>query len=84
MNIAENAEAFRSGKHPGYEPTALDGVRESLDVVAKKRTKVIINGGSLNPKGLAQECQTLVCGSSGQYMWILSLKLTSAGSGRLI
>jgi hypothetical protein len=60
MNIAENAEAYRAGKHPGYEPFALEGIRESLDLVAQKNVKVILNGGSLNPRGLAAECCTLV------------------------
>jgi hypothetical protein len=60
MNIAENAEAYRSGKHPGYEPFALEGIKGSLDCVAQKNVKIIINGGSLNPKGLAEECVKLV------------------------
>jgi hypothetical protein len=60
MNIAENAEAYRSGRHPGYEPFALEGIKGSLDLVAQKNVKSIINGGSLNPKGLAEECVKLV------------------------
>ncbi|TPX11477.1 uncharacterized protein E0L32_007896 [Thyridium curvatum] len=59
MNIADNAAAYHQGKHPGYDPNALQGFRESIDLIARKRIKVIINGGSLNPAGLAEECRKL-------------------------
>ena len=60
MNLAENAEKFAAGKHDGWEPTAWDGLEQTLDVLDEKRIKVIINGGSLNPSGLARKCQALV------------------------
>jgi len=60
MNMAENAEAFAQGKHDGWEPTAWDGLQQSLDVINEKRIKVIINGGSINPKGLAHKTEALV------------------------
>ncbi|KAF2808386.1 DUF1446-domain-containing protein [Mytilinidion resinicola] len=60
VNIAENAEAFTAGSHPGYEQTAWDGLEQTIDILAKKRTKVIINGGAQNPKGLAERTHELV------------------------
>jgi hypothetical protein len=60
INMAENAEKYRARTHPGWEPTALDGLTLSLDILNEKRIKVVINGGSLNPKGLAEKVQSLV------------------------
>lgn len=60
MNLAENATAYREGQHPGYEQTALDGLVESIDLIHKTGAKVVINGGSLNPAGLAEKCRELV------------------------
>ena len=60
MNLAENAERYAIGKHDGWEPTAWDGLEQTLDVLDKKRIKVITNGGSLNPSGLARKCQAMV------------------------
>jgi hypothetical protein len=39
--------------HPGYEKNALEGLRLSLEVANDRRIKIIVNGGALNPKGLA-------------------------------
>lgn len=60
MNLAENAEKLATGKHDGWEPTAWHGLQQTLDVLDEKRIKVVINGGALNPKGLAEKCQKLV------------------------
>src|SRR5271170_5557302 len=60
MNLAENAEKMAMGKHDGWEPTAWDGLRQTLDVLDKRRIKVVINGGALNPSGLARKCQALI------------------------
>ncbi|RDW62022.1 hypothetical protein BP6252_11455 [Coleophoma cylindrospora] len=57
--MAENATAFREGNHPGYEETAWKGLEMSLDVLAERGIKVVINGGSLNPAGLARQVQEL-------------------------
>ncbi|KAL3417209.1 duf1446 domain-containing protein [Phlyctema vagabunda] len=59
MNIAENAEAFRAGTHEGFEETAWEGLQMSLDVIAERGIKVVINGGSLNPSGLASKLSLL-------------------------
>lgn len=60
MNIAENAEAYAEGKHPGWEPHAWEGIEMAIDVLNEKRIKVAINGGAQNPKGLAEKVQELV------------------------
>lgn len=61
MNMATNAEAMAAGSHPGYELTALEGLSLSLDILNEKRIKVVINGGSLRPKALAEKVYSLVC-----------------------
>ena len=58
--MANNAEAFREGRHPGYEETAWDGIQQTIDVISQKRIKVVINGGALNPGGLATKVAKLV------------------------
>ncbi|KAK8041419.1 hypothetical protein PG994_014426 [Apiospora phragmitis] len=55
-NLAQAAEAYAEGKHPGWVASAWDGLQKSLRVVAERRIKVVINGGALNPKGLAVQC----------------------------
>ncbi|KAL2671430.1 hypothetical protein Neosp_014016 [[Neocosmospora] mangrovei] len=60
VNMANNAEAFREGRHPGYEKTAWDGIQQTIDVISQKRIKVVINGGALNPGGLATRVAKLV------------------------
>ncbi|RDA84362.1 hypothetical protein CP532_2598 [Ophiocordyceps camponoti-leonardi (nom. inval.)] len=45
---------------PGWVPTALDGIEISLDVINEKRIKIIVNGGSVNPRGLAEKVQDMV------------------------
>jgi hypothetical protein len=60
MNLAENAEAMAAGKHDGWEPTCWDGIQQSLEVISEKSIKIIVNGGALNPDGLARKTQKLV------------------------
>jgi len=55
MNLAENAEKMALGQHDGWEPTAWDGLEQTLGVIKDRKIKIIINGGALNPKGLAQK-----------------------------
>lgn len=45
---------------PGWALTALDGLEKSLGLLNEKRIKVVINGGALNPKGLAERVFKLV------------------------
>lgn len=60
VNLANNAQAWRSGKHPGYEPTAWDGLEQTIDIIAQKGIRVVINGGALDPKALALRVKALV------------------------
>ncbi|KAJ0337540.1 hypothetical protein COL922a_006640 [Colletotrichum nupharicola] len=60
VNMANNAEAYAQGKHNGYEETAWEGLLQAIDVIADKRIKVAINGGALNPGGLASKVADLV------------------------
>jgi hypothetical protein len=60
FNLAENAEAMANQGHPGYEQTALDGISLSLKAINDKRIKIVVNGGALNPKGLAEAVVKLV------------------------
>lgn len=55
-NLAQAAEAYAEGKHPGWVASAWDGLQKSLKVVAERRIKIVVNGGALNPKGLAVQC----------------------------
>ncbi len=60
VNIAENAQAHAKGQHPGWEETAWDGIQQTIETLAHKRIKVIVNGGAHNPKGLAEKVRHLV------------------------
>lgn len=60
VNIAENAVAYARGEHDGWEPSALEGLTMSLSSIRERQLKVIINGGALNPGGLARRVQSLV------------------------
>ncbi|KAK8017415.1 hypothetical protein PG993_013741 [Apiospora rasikravindrae] len=55
-NLAQAAEAYAEGTHPGWVASAWDGLQKSLRVAAERRIKIVINGGALNPKGLAVQC----------------------------
>ncbi|KAI1339888.1 DUF1446-domain-containing protein [Xylariaceae sp. FL0016] len=56
-NIASYADAHARGEHPGWVASAQRGLELSLHAINEKRIKVIINGGGLNPEGLAQLIQ---------------------------
>ncbi|KAK3071673.1 hypothetical protein LTR53_008213 [Teratosphaeriaceae sp. CCFEE 6253] len=57
INLGNDAEAFAAGKHDGWIPTAWDGLCQTVELAAEKRIKIVINGGALNPKGLAEKTQ---------------------------
>ncbi|KNG80798.1 hypothetical protein ANOM_010317 [Aspergillus nomiae NRRL 13137] len=59
VNLANNAEAWRAGKHPGYEETAWQGLQQTIDVIAEKGIRVVINGGALDPRALALKVEAL-------------------------
>lgn len=57
--MANNAQAWRNGQHPGYEPTAWEGIQQTINVIAEKGIRVVINGGALDPKALALKVDAL-------------------------
>ncbi|KAE8368015.1 hypothetical protein BDV27DRAFT_142272 [Aspergillus caelatus] len=59
VNLAKNAEAWRAGKHSGYEETAWQGLQQTIDVIAEKGIRVVINGGALDPRALALKVEAL-------------------------
>ncbi|CAK3736652.1 Hypothetical predicted protein [Lecanosticta acicola] len=60
INLGNDAEAMSRGEHPGWIPTAWDGIEQSAELIHEKRIKVVINGGALNPKGLALKVHEFV------------------------
>ena len=60
LNLGNDAEAYTKGEHSGWCQTAWDGIEMSAELLAEKKIKVVINGGSLNPKGLALKVHEFV------------------------
>ncbi|KAI0123413.1 hypothetical protein BJ170DRAFT_108069 [Xylariales sp. AK1849] len=58
-NLAQYAELYAADQHPGWAASAWDGLQKSLDAIHEKNIKVVINGGALNPKGLAEKTAEL-------------------------
>lgn len=60
FNLSANTLNFKSGRHTGWERTCEDGLMQTLEVANEKRIKIVVNGGALNPKGLAELVQNKV------------------------
>ena len=60
FNLAKDVEDYKTGKNPGYIPSAWDGLQQTIKLANEKRIKIVINGGGLNPKGLAEKTLALV------------------------
>ena len=60
MNLAENAVAMKEGKHDGWEPMCWEGLEMGLEHCVEKGIKVVVNGGALNPGGLARKVHNMV------------------------
>lgn len=60
VNLANDAEAMVTSGHPGWMWTAWDGLQQTIELANEKRIKIVINGGGLNPKGLAEKTYELV------------------------
>ncbi|PHH83013.1 hypothetical protein CDD82_3925 [Ophiocordyceps australis] len=58
--LAFDAIKMKNGTGHGWAVNALAGIEMSLEIVNEKRIKIIVNGGSLNPKGLAEEVHQLI------------------------
>lgn len=59
-NIAQEAAAMEAGTGEGFKKNAWQALEQSMDVIAKKRIKVVINGGGLGPQNMAKRCQELI------------------------
>ena len=60
VNLANDAEAYAKGEATGWMATCWDGIEKSIDLINEKRIKLVLNGGALNPKGLALKTHELV------------------------
>ena len=58
--MADNAEAMAASQRPGWVQSCIDGITMSLDLVNEKRIKIIVNGGCLDPCGLAKKVDDMV------------------------
>lgn len=59
-NLAQEQAAIAAGTGEGFKKNAWQALELSLDVIAAKGIKVVINGGGLNPQAMAVRCQGLV------------------------
>lgn len=59
-NIAQEAAAMDAGKGEGFKKNCWEALQLSMDVIAEKRIKVVVNGGGLGPQNLARRCQELI------------------------
>ncbi|KAJ9501708.1 hypothetical protein H2202_002670 [Exophiala xenobiotica] len=59
-NIAQEAAAMDKGTGEGFKKNCWEGLQLSMDAIAQKGIKVIVNGGGLGPQNLAKRCQELI------------------------
>ena len=59
-NMAQEAAAMDAGTGQGFKKNSWQGLQMTMDVIAEKGIKVIINGGGLGPQNLARKCQELI------------------------
>ncbi|EFY95317.1 DUF1446 domain protein [Metarhizium robertsii] len=62
-NMAAEAEKLAGEPdsiETGWVRTALEGLRLTLDLANEKRIKIIVNGGGLNPRGLAIKTHDMI------------------------
>ena len=59
-NIAQDAAAMDAGTSEGFKKNAWEALQCSMDVIAEKHIKVVINGGGLGPQNMAKRCQELI------------------------
>lgn len=50
----------RASNGAGWIRSALEGIQLSLDLINEKQIKVVLNGGAMNPKGLAEKIHEMV------------------------
>ncbi|GFF95949.1 hypothetical protein IFM61606_07727 [Aspergillus udagawae] len=54
-NLANHAVEIKYSTGPGWVPTAWNGLQQTFKIDGEKRNKIVINGGAINPRGLAEE-----------------------------
>lgn len=59
-NIAQEAAMLDAGTGEGFKKNAWQGLQLTMDVIAQKGIKVVINGGGLGPQNMAKRCQDLI------------------------
>ncbi|KAK5462942.1 hypothetical protein LTS15_002654 [Exophiala xenobiotica] len=59
-NIAQEAAAMDAGTGEGFKKNAWEGLQLTMDVIAEKRIKVVINGGGIGAENMAKRCQDLI------------------------
>lgn len=59
-NIAQEAAAMDAGTGEGFKKNCWQAIEYSIDVIAEKRIKVIVDGGGLGPGNMAKRVQELV------------------------
>ncbi|KAK4551373.1 hypothetical protein LTR86_011214 [Recurvomyces mirabilis] len=59
-NIAQEAAAMDAGKGEGFKINCWQALQQSMDVIAEKGIKAIVNGGGLGPQNMARKCQELI------------------------
>jgi hypothetical protein len=64
MNIAWNGIAKQKDPELGYEAGFLHQLRDSIDIIAEKKIKIVTNAGALNTAALTRKVQEL-CESQG-------------------
>ncbi|RFU79682.1 duf1446 domain-containing protein [Trichoderma arundinaceum] len=57
--MASSAIQRAQSKGSGWIQSALDGIQMSLDLINEKRIKIVLNGGAMNPKGLAEKVREM-------------------------
>lgn len=70
--MADNAEAVAASERPGWIQSALDGITMSLDLINQKRIKIIVNGGCLDPRGMAKNVDQMVPSQRRLYEHLLT------------
>lgn len=58
--MASSAIERAQSNGPGWIKSAFDGIQMSLNLINEKRIKIVVNGGAMNPKGLAEKLHDMV------------------------
>ncbi|KAH8128822.1 hypothetical protein ACSS6W_002218 [Trichoderma asperelloides] len=58
--MARSAIERAQSNGPGWIKSAFDGIQMSLDLINEKRIKIVVNGGAMNPKGLAEKLHGMI------------------------